>query len=154
MSFARCQRLSVRISIGSHAPKFQSKIVNRSQDESVHWFPPSRPRKFLIVNAQLRKGMSVNQSPNKSAMMSMNRAKCATMYPRKFVTTFQPLWQSTWMTSSVPMLVPGNVLLQPDKSVLMLWSRFQDKPMRLNVRLNTLKSVVSLALDTITKFVH
>merc|ERR1719259_420479 len=75
-SASRCQRLSVRISIGSHAPKFQSKIVNRSQDEPVHWFPPSRPRKFLIVNAQLRKGMSVNQSPSKSAMMSMNRAKC------------------------------------------------------------------------------
>merc|ERR1711939_1062436 len=52
-----------------------------------------------------------------------------------------------------PMLVPGNVLLQPDKSVLMLWSRFQDKPMRQNARLNTLKSVVSLALDT-TKFVY
>merc|ERR1712029_1118680 len=104
---------------------------NRSQDESVHWFPPSRPRKFLIANAQLRKGMSVNQSPNKSAMMSMNRAKCATMYPRKFVTT---------------MLVQENVLLLLDKSVPMLLSRFQDRLTKLNVRLNTPKSVASPAV--------
>ena len=146
MSFARCQRLSVRISIGSHAPKFQSKIVNRSQDESVHWFPPSRPRKFLIVNAQLRKGMSVNQSPSKSATMSMSPVKCAMMYPRKFVTTLLLQWPSTLMMNSVPMLVQENVLLLLDKSVPMLLSRFQDRLTKLNVRLNTPKSVASPAV--------
>merc|ERR1712137_653443 len=39
-----------------------------------------------------------------------------------------------------------NVLLPPDKSVPMLLNRFQDRPTRLNVRLNTLKSVASLAV--------
>merc|ERR1719300_1000531 len=134
-SASRRLRLNVRISIGGHAPKFQSKIVNRRQDVSAHWFPPSRPRKFLTVSVQLHKGMSVNQSPSKSAMMSMNHAKCATMYQRKFVTT----------------LVQENVLLPPDKSVPMLLSRFQDRPTRLNVRLNTLKSVASLAVVMETK---
>merc|ERR1719300_1168400 len=35
-SASRCQRLNVRISIGGHALKFQSKIVNRRQDVSAH----------------------------------------------------------------------------------------------------------------------
>ena len=144
--FSRCQRLNVRISIGGHALKFQSKIVNRRQDVSAHWSPPSRPRKFLTVSAQLHKGMSVNQSPSKSAMMSMNHAKCATMYQRKFVTTLLRQWPSTLMMNSVPMLVQENVLLPPDKSVPMLLSRFQDRLTKLNVRLNTPKSVASPAV--------
>merc|ERR1712112_567217 len=35
-SASRCLRLNVRISIGGHALKFQSKIVNRRQDVSAH----------------------------------------------------------------------------------------------------------------------
>ena len=42
------------------------------------------------------------------------------------------------------MLVQGSVLQPQDKSAMMWWSKFQDKPTRLNVRLSTLKSVANL----------
>ena len=45
------------------------------------------------------------------------------------------------MRSSVVTLVPGSVAPSPDNNVKMLWSRCQDRLMRLNVRLSTLKSV-------------
>ena len=46
------------------------------------------------------------------------------------------------------MLVPGSVLLPPDKSAPMLWSRSLGKPSRPSARLNTLRSVANpVAVD-------
>merc|ERR1712029_705517 len=67
------------------------QIVNRRQEESAHWSHPLRPKKLATVSVKLSRGMSVSPSPSKSAMTSMNLAKCAMMCPRKFATTFQPL---------------------------------------------------------------
>ena len=46
--------------------------------------------------------------------------------------------------NNAPMLVQENVLQPQDKSVMMLWSRFQGKPMRLNARLSTHRNAHSL----------
>ena len=46
------------------------------------------------------------------------------------------------------MLVPGSVLLLPDKSAPMWWSRSLGKPSRPSARLNTLRSVANpVAVD-------
>merc|ERR1712058_95412 len=150
-SASRCQRLNVRNSTDSLALRFQSRIVNRSPGVFAHWFPPSRPRRSVTVSAPLIRGMSVNQSPSRSAMMLTNLVKCAMMYQRKSVTMSPPLLPSTWTMSSVPVSVQESVLLQLDKSVPMLLSRFQDRHMRLNVKLNTPRSVASPAVDMETK---
>merc|ERR1712228_346920 len=105
-------------------------IVNRRQEESAHWSHPLKPKKLATVSAKPSRGMSVSPSPSKSATTSMNLVKCAMMCPKKFV----------------PMLDQGNVLQLRDKNARMLWSRFQDRPSRRNVRLNTLRSVVSLVI--------
>merc|ERR1719300_1171149 len=72
--------------------------------------------------------MFVNPSPSRFAMMSMSLAKFAMTFLRRFVTMF----------------LKGSVLQPQDKSAMMWWSKFQDKPTRLNVRLSTLKSVANL----------
>merc|ERR1719481_423876 len=41
----RFPRLTVRISTDSLAQRFQSKIVNRRQEESAHWSHPLKPKK-------------------------------------------------------------------------------------------------------------
>merc|ERR1711915_22332 len=147
-SVSRCQRLNARTSTDSRALRFQYRIVNRSPDVFVHWFPPSRS---VTVSAPLIRGMSVNQSPSRFAMMSTNLVKCVMMYQRKSVTMSPPLLPSTWTMSSVLMSVQGSVLLQLGKSVPMLLSRFQDRHSRLNVKLNTPRSVASPVVDMETK---
>merc|ERR1712154_320869 len=53
--------------------------------------------------------------------------------------------------NNAPMLVQGNVLQQPGKSVQMLSSRFQGRLMKQNARLNTPKSVANpVVVDTET----
>merc|ERR1712083_1113877 len=136
--------MGARSSTDSLALRFQSRIVKRSPDVFVHRFPPSRPRKLAIDSAPLIRGMSVNQSQSRSAMMLQ----------RKSVTMSRPLLPSTLMMSSVPTSVQGSVLLQLDKSVPMLLSKFQDRLSRLNVKLNTPRSVASPALDMETKRCH
>merc|ERR1712029_177091 len=121
------------------------------QDAFALLFQRSTPRKFQIVNAPLTREMSVNQSPSRFAMMSMNLVKFVMMFLRRFATMSLPQLPSMLMMSSAPMLVQGSVLQQRDKSALMLLSRFQDKLMRLNVKLNTPKNVVSLAVVMETK---
>merc|ERR1719334_1307658 len=72
------------------------------------------------------------------------------MFLRRFVTMSLPLGPSMLMMSSAPMLVPGSVLQLRDKSAPMLLSKFQDKLMRLNVKLNTPKNVASFTFSLIS----
>merc|ERR1712098_512796 len=51
------------------------------------------------------------------------------------------------VTSSAPILEQENVLQPRDKSAMMWWSRFQDKPSRPNARLNTFKSALNLVVE-------
>merc|ERR1711973_323144 len=62
---------------------------------------------------------------------------------RRFVTMFLQPCPSMWTMNNAPMLVQGNVLQPPDKSVQMLSSRFQGRLMKQNARLNTPKSVAN-----------
>merc|ERR1712058_86562 len=106
--------------------------ANQRPDVFAHLYQRSKPRKSMIVNALLIRGTSVNPFPNRFAMMSTSLVRSV----MTFVTTSQPLLQSMLTTSSAPMLVPENVLQPLDKSVLMLLSRCQDRPMRQNARLS------------------
>merc|ERR1719391_272111 len=149
-SVSRFLRSTVRCLVDNLALKCHQETVNRSPDVYVLLSPRSTQRKSQIVSAPLIKGMFANPSPNKSATMSMSLVKCAMMFLKRFVIMWQPRLPNMWMMSSAPMLVPGNVLLPHGKSATMLWSRFQDKPTRLNARLNILKSVANLVVVTET----
>ena len=88
------------------------------------------------------------------AMMWTCLAKFAMMSLRRFVTMFLQPWPSMWTMNSAPMLVQGNVLQPPDKSVQMLSSRFQGRLMKQNARLNTPKSVANpVVVDTETNLI-
>merc|ERR1712243_488248 len=122
----------------AHSPR---KIVNNRQDVSAHWSLRSPPRRSLNVSAPLTRKRSANQCPRKFAAPSVLPMKCAMMFLRRFAPTNQPQLPSLLMTSSVPMSPLGSVRLPPDKSATMLWSRFQGRLLRLNVRLSLFKSV-------------
>merc|ERR1719342_138042 len=103
-SVSRFPRLTVRCLADNPAPRYHQETANRNLDVFAPLFQRFYPRRSVIVNALLIRGMSVNPFPSRFVMMS---------------------------TSLV-------------KSVMMLWSRFQGKPMRLNARPSTHRSARSL----------
>merc|ERR1719394_667425 len=103
-SVSRFPRSTVRCLVDNPVLRYPQETVNRNLDVFALLFQRFYPRKSVIVNAQLIRGMSVNPFLSRFVMMS---------------------------TSLV-------------KSVMMWWSRFQGKPMRLNARLSTHRNAHSL----------
>merc|ERR1711915_1056958 len=140
-SVSRFQRQIVRCLADNLAPKCRQETANQRPDVFALLSPRSKLRKSMIVNAPLIRGTSVNLFPNRFATMSTSLVRSVMTFPTKFVTISQPLLQSMLTTSSAPMLVPENVLQPLDKSALMLLSRCQGRPMRLNARLSIPRNV-------------
>merc|ERR1711972_1234170 len=115
---------------------FQRKTVNSRQDVSVPWFPRFQLRRSLNVSAQLIRRKSVNPSPRRFAVLSIN--------PMRFAPTDKPPLPSTLMTSSALKLPQGSVRLPQGKNALMLLNRFQDKLSRLNAKLSSLRCALAL----------
>jgi len=146
-SVYRFPRLTARCLADNLAQKSHQETATRSPDVFALLSQRFSRRKSTTVNALLTRGMSVNQFPNRFATMSMSLAKSAMMSLKRFAKAVKFQCPSTLIRSSAQMLVPGSVPQLPDKSVLMLWSRFQGRLMRLSVRLNTFRSVPNLAME-------
>merc|ERR1719300_1303297 len=146
-SVSRFLRLIVRCLADNLALKYHQGTVNRKPDVFALLSPRSKLRKLTIVNAQLTRGMFANPFPNRSAMMLMSLVRSVMISPMRFVKMFKPLLPSTLTMRSARMLVLENVLLQPDKSAMMWLSRFQNRLMRLNVRLSTPRNARNPVVD-------
>merc|ERR1712029_838548 len=105
------------------------------------------PRKSLNASAQLTRRTSVNLSPKRFAMLSVNPMKSAMISLRRYALTDQRQSPSTSMMSSVPKSPQESVKRLQGKNARMLRSRFQGKLLRLNAKLSSHKNALALDLN-------
>merc|ERR1719300_1185959 len=152
-SVFRCLRSAAKNLSDSLVLRFQRKIVNKRQDVSVIWCQKFQPRKSLNASAQLTKRTSVNLSPKRFAMLSVNPMKSAMMFLRRFALTDQQQLRSMSMMNNAPKSPQESVKLPQGKNARMLWSRFQGKLSRLNAKLSSHKNALALDLNPVVDLV-
>merc|ERR1712098_482027 len=83
-SVSRFPRLTVRCSADNPVLRYPQGTANRNLDVFALLFQRSYPRKSVIVNAQLIRGISVNPFLSRFVMMSTSLVKSVMMYLKRF----------------------------------------------------------------------
>merc|ERR1712029_1088577 len=146
-SAAPSPRRNARTSQSFNVFRCLRKIVNKRQDVSVIWCQKFPLRKSLNASAQLTRRTSVNLSPKRFAMLSVNPMKSAMISLRRYAPTDQQQLPSMSMMNNVLKSPQESVKLLQGKNAQMLWSRFQGKLLRLNAKLSSHKNALALDLN-------
>merc|ERR1712098_549090 len=84
-SVSRFPRLTVRCLVDNPVLRYPQETANKNLDVFALLFQRFYPRKSVIINAQLIRGMSVNPFLSRFVMMSTSLVKSAMMYLKRFV---------------------------------------------------------------------